>query len=146
MKKILVLTTIAILSSCNQKNQSFHLCGLGITKPYYYTGLKYVGEIYQIEKEIRNKYNRVYTNNNGIARVRFKVNCEGLIGDLYYEEYDMQYRPTELNDSIKLQLIDGVSNLSQWIPGTNDDGDPVNSHSFLSFRIMNGEIIEILPK
>jgi len=146
MKIIPIIFTIIILSSCSQDNQRFNLCGLGLTKPYYYTGLKYSGEIFRIEKEIKANYESVSYNNNGIAKVRFKVDCKGKIGDLKYEEFDMNYNKVQLNDSIELQIMNGVSKLNKWIPGKDDNGNPVNSHSFLSFRIIDGEIIEILPK
>lgn len=146
MRTNVVILLSFLLISCNQRDGAFKLCGVGISKPYYYTGLTYKGEIYSIEKEINEIYTRVESNNNGIAKVRFKVNCEGQIGDFHYEEYDNNYIKTQLNDSIELQLINGVSQLSDWIPGKNDDGDGVNSHSFLSFRIVDGKIIEILPK
>ncbi len=58
----------------------------------------------------------------------------------------MNYNKVELNDSIELQIINSVSKLNKWIPGVDDNGNPVNSHSFLLFRIIDGEIIEILPK
>ncbi|MFZ1751180.1 MAG: hypothetical protein WAU01_13340 [Saprospiraceae bacterium] len=122
------------------------LCGVGKVMPYYYTGLKYRGEIYEIERVIKEKYIRVRSGNSGIAKIRFKVNCEGDIGDLNYEEYDMNYVKTLLNDSIESQLMVIVSQLSDWIPGVDRDGNSLNSHSFLSFRIQDGEIKEILPK
>lgn len=146
MKKGIPIIILIYLISCNQKKEEFSLCGLGITKPYSYTGLQYKGEIYKIEKEIRDKFQVVQTKNSGIAKIRFKVNCHGQIGDLHYESYDENYVKIELNDTIKLQLIEGVSGLRDWIAGTDDKGEKINSHSFLSFRIENGKIKEILPK
>ena len=147
MKKIILITITAVLVSCNSQKTDFELCGLGIkVMPYYFTGLKYDGEIYKIEKELKKQWIIPKTNNNGIAKVRFKVNCHGDIGDLHYQEYDTNYIQTQLNDSIEIQLMKSVSELSDWITGVDDDGKACNSHSFLSFRIENGHIIEILPK
>ncbi len=135
-----------LLIGCKSNENSFSLCGLGIVKPYYYTGLKYSGEIYQIEKEFRDNYIPVLKNASGIAKIRFNVNCKGEAGQFEYEEYDMNYIKSNLNDSIETQVKTIVVGLNDWIPGTDDDGNPVNSHSFLSLRIINGEITEILPK
>ncbi len=147
MKKVILITVIALLFSCHQKKADFELCGFGLrVMPYYYTGLTYKGEIYKIDKEIKEKWMIPNTDNNGIAKVRFKVNCHGDIGDLHYEEYDTNYIQTQLNDSIKIQLMESVSELSDWKAGVDDDGNPCNSHGFLSFRIEKGHIIEILPK
>lgn len=130
--------------SCQQKK--FPLCGLGVVMPYYYTGLEYKGGIYEIEKEILSSYNIVKTQNNGIAKISFKVNCKGELGDLNYEAYDLSYNQTTLNDTIRSQLIAAISKLSDWSIGTDSEGNTVNSHSFLSFRIKEGEITQILPK
>lgn len=146
MKISIGLIILLALFSCNQRVEDLELCGMGIVKPYYVTGLQYKGEIYEIEKEIRGKFVPVKSNNTGIARVRFKVNCEGELGDIHYEEYNMEYVKTPLNDSIEMQLVKTVSQLSDWIPGVDDNGNEINSHSFLAFRIVNGEIVEILPK
>lgn len=144
MNKFLLIIVSLSLLSCQRSE--FDLCGIGIVKPYYSTGLEYEGGIYRIEKTISKHYKGVKENSTGIAKIRYKVNCHGEIGDLLYEEYDMNYLPTELNDSIQSQLMFAVSNLSEWIPGKNENGKAVNSHGFLSFRIEEGSLVEILPK
>lgn len=146
MKRIFLILIIGFIISCAKEKGRFELCGIGIVKPYYATGLKYNGEIYRIEKEIKTKWIVAKTNNNGISKVKFKVNCHGIIGDLNYEAYDSNYIQTQLNDTIMIKLMESVSKLSDWIPGVDDNGNTCNSHSFLSFRIENGNIIEILPK
>ena len=121
MRKNLLFLIIGLCSiSCNERETDFELCGFGIVKPYYFTGLEYKGEIYQIEKEIKEHWVSPETNNNGIAKVRFKVNCHGHIGDLHYEEYDTNYVQTQLHETIESQLIEKVSQLSDWIPGVNE--------------------------
>jgi len=144
--KYLFVICLFLLLSCTQDKSSFSLCGLGITEPYYFTGLKYTGEIYQIKKEFLSSYSPPATNSTGIAKVRFKVNCEGELGDMHYEEYDLDYVKTNLNDSIEHQVKSIVMGLDEWIPGTDEAGNTVNSHSFLALRIIDGKIIEILPK
>jgi len=144
MKKIVYILILTTLIACN--NSEFELCGLGITKPYYYTGLSYKGGVYEIETQVSQAFEKVKTNSTGIAKIRFKINCKGNIGDLEYEEYDLNYMKTNLNDSIEILLTQSITNLTDWIPGKNSDNQNINSHSFLSFRIIEGEITEILPK
>jgi len=146
MNKNILVLILGFLVSCGQGKSDFELCGFNVVKPYYVTGLKYSGEIFEIEKEIKKEWIIPNANNNGIAKVRFKVNCHGVIGDLHYEEYDVNYIKTQLNDTIEKQLMNSVSKLADWIPGVDNSGNPCNSHSFLSFRIENGHIIEVLPK
>lgn len=133
------------LVACKQND--FKLCGLGVTRPYYYTGLDYEGGLYSKQKDILARYIPVKSGENtGIVKMYFKVNCNAEVGDFYYEEYNLDYQKTDLNDSIETQLMDGLRQLSNWIPGKDEKGNTVNSHTFLTFRIMNGEVIEILPK
>lgn len=150
MKKIehlyLSFILLILFQACNGDTNTFSLCGIGVVKPYYFTGLRYKGEIYQIKKEFDEKFTKLSINDSGIAKVRFNVNCNGKLGDLSYEEYDLNYKKSNLNDSIELQITSITLDLDEWIPGVDDKGNPVNSHSFLSFRIKNGKIVEILPK
>jgi len=144
-KPILILLFL-VFYACGTDKNDYALCGIGITYPYYVTGLKYIGEIYQIEKEFQEKFIPLSSKDSGIARVRFDVNCDGKLGNIKCEAYDLNYQKSTLNDSIAYQLKSIVADLDDWIPGMDDDRNPVNSHSFLSFRIKDGKITEILPK
>ena len=57
MKKIAYVLILTALIACN--NNEFELCGLGITKPYYYTGLSYKGGVYEIETQISQGFEKV---------------------------------------------------------------------------------------
>jgi len=144
--KYLLLVSTLITLSCHQSKDTFSLCGIGITMPYYESSLSYRGELYQIKKVFRQQFIPPSTKATGIAKARFKVNCEGELGEIKYEEYNLNYIKTELNDSIETQVINIVAGLQDWIPGTNRSGENINSHSFLALRIIDGEIVEFLPK
>lgn len=146
MTKHLSFILLLTLFSCHEKNDNFELCGMGITRPYYVTGLDYKGELYAIEKEFRQHFKSPQTNSTGIAKIKFQVNCHGESGNFNYEEYNLDYKKVDLNDSIKIQIEQITKGLDQWIPGKDDDGENVNSFKFLSFRLHDGIIIEILPK
>jgi len=142
----LLLLFLLSLASCKDSSE-FKLCGLGICKPYYFTGLSYQGGLYQVEKEIKAHYTPVIdSSNNGVVRVSYKVNCEGELGDVTYETYNLDFAKADLNPRLTEQLVNAVSKLSAWNPGKIDGGNSVNSHGFLAFKIVNGEITEILPK
>jgi len=74
------------------------------------------------------------------------VNCHGDTGNFQYESYNLEYEKMDLNDSIEIQIRKITRGLDEWIPGRNDAGENVNSFKFLSFRLDNGIITEILPK
>lgn len=146
MKYTILLFFTLLLFSCHTGSGDFQLCGLGIVKPYYVTRLDYKGEIYSIDKAFEKDFISPKVNNNGIAKIRFHVNCKGETGNFIYEEYDTDYQTAELNDSIEVQITAITKKLNNWIPGIDDEGEPVNSFKFLSFRIENGVITELMPK
>lgn len=123
------------------------LCGLGVLKPYYFTGLEYEGGTPAIRQKFENKYIPITTGeNSGIVKVRFDVNCRGETGNFEAETYNLSYKKTALNDSISNQVISIVKELDAWIPGTNEENEPVNSFRFVAVRFKKGIITQILPK
>ena len=146
--KILIYILIIIISfSCNRKSGELKLCGSGILKPYYLTGLDYEGGIYAIKEKYKNEYIPVEKGvNSGIIKIRFDVNCKGETGNFEFETYNLKYEPTTLNDSIINQAIFIAKKLDNWIPGTNDENENINSFKFIAIKLNKGEIKEILPK
>ena len=144
--RYIVFILFIILLACHVKDEDFELCGIGILKPYYVTGLDYHGEIYAIEQAFNKNYVPPTDNNTGIVKIRFQVNCHGDTGNFQYESYNLEYEKMDLNDSIEIQIRKITRGLDEWIPGRNDAGENVNSFKFLSFRLDNGIITEILPK
>lgn len=147
MKKIISILTILIFFSCNSKSGELELCGLGILKPYYLTGLDYQGGIYAIKEKYRKEYTPVKTGvNSGILKIRFDVNCKGETGNFEFQTFSLEYATTILNDSIVKQAVSIAKKLDKWIPGTNDENENINSFKFIAIKLKNGEIKEILPK
>jgi len=141
------ILTILVFFSCNKKSGELKLCELGILKPYYLTGLDYKGGIYAIKQKYKSKYIPVIKGpNSGIVKIRFDVNCLGETGNFEFETYNLNYKSTTLNDSIVNQTLSIAKKLDDWIPGTNDDNENINSFKFIAIKIIHGEIKEILPK
>ncbi|WP_233900317.1 hypothetical protein [Tenacibaculum piscium] len=147
MKKLIYILILLLFFSCNRKSGELNLCGLGILKPYYVTGLDYKGGIYAIKEKYKQEYIPVKTGeNSGIVKIRFDVNCLGETGNFEFETYNLNYKSTTINNSIVNQTISIAKKLDHWIPGTNDDNENINSLKFIAIKLINGEIKEILPK
>jgi hypothetical protein len=147
MRNFIYILTIITFFSCNRKSGELNLCGLGILKPYYLTGLNYEGGIFAIKQKYKEEYITVKTGqNSGIVKIRFDVNCKGETGNFVSETYNLKYESTTMNDSIVNQTVLIARNLNNWTPGTNDDNENINSFKFLAIKVINGEIKEILPK
>lgn len=132
---------------CNRKSGELELCDLGILKPYYVTGLDYEGGIFAIKERYQKEYITVKKGKtSGIIKIRFDVNCKGKTGNFEYETYNLKYEPTIMSDSIINQTVLIAKKLNNWIPGTNDNNENINSFKFIAIKVINGEIKEILPK
>ena len=100
---------------------------------------------------IKEKYKQEYIpvkkgKNSGIIKIRFDVNCLGETGSFEFETYNLNYKSTTINDSIINQTISIAKKLNNWIPGTDEDKENINSFKFIAIKVINGEIKEILPK
>jgi hypothetical protein len=51
-----------------------------------------------------------------------------------------------INTQITAQLLELTKGLKYWIPAKDDDEKIVNSHKFFAFKIVNGQLVDILPK
>ena len=133
-----------------EKDTSFSLCEDVSTWPYYHPELKYKGGFWVIKEHFKSTYPttkmQVLKKNSGIVTVRFKVNCKGEMGEFSLIQYDLDYQKTTLNKIITDYFLTKTKELKDWIPPKNEEGKIVNSHKFFSFRLINGELIEILPK
>ena len=89
-----------------------------------------------------------YTNNNytdsGYLNIRFVINCKGEAGRYIIHENNLDLEPQKFNTELVNQLFKITSNLKNWNPNfvRNEYRD---SYMYLSYRIENGEITEIIP-
>lgn len=146
MKIITSFIIFFFIISCNSNSKDFKLCK-GKLHPYYYPELEYSGGFYAIKEHFYSNYNQVKSlKNTGIVKIRFHINCYGESGDYRLEAYSLDYKNIELDIKITQQLVQLTKNLTEWIPAQDEDGNAINSHKFFAFRIIEGELIDILPK
>ena len=133
-----------------EKDTTYVLCGEGITWPYYYPDLTYKGGFWEIKQHFNSNYPtkkfQSLKNNTGIITIQFKVNCNGETGDFVLQQCDFNYQKTTVNKKITTYLLNQTKLLNDWIPAKDKNGEIVNSHTFFSFRIKDGVLLEILPK
>lgn len=134
-----------------QNNDEFVLCGDQLTHPYYHPELRYTGGFWEIKNHFQTNYQESkYTNlenNSGVVTIQFVVNCAGKTGKFVTQSCDLNYSENQVNSLIVDDLLHLTKELTNWIAAKDDDTKvKVNSHTFLSFRVVNGKITEILPK
>ncbi|WP_103069808.1 hypothetical protein [Aquimarina sediminis] len=168
--KILFLTLfIFIISySCREKNYSakkyinyigyldpnttisstsFALCGTGKIEGTHHglPKLAYKPNKGIFDKTIRSKYqNNEYTD-SGYLNFRFVINCKGEIGRVEIIQMNIDLEETELNSEMIDQLYQLTSESENWNGYTTKDQKPIDYYMYVSYKIIDGEITEILP-
>lgn len=83
-------------------------------------------------------------NESGYITFRFIINCEGQIGRFHMYCVGNDYKKKKFHASLTDQLYQLLSSLDTWQPLTV--GDVIfDSHIYYTFKIENGELVEILP-
>ena len=127
-------------------NEEFKVCNERLITQYYRADTHYIGQ----QKSLKEYYKTNYIvpekskNQNGYIRIRFVVNCKGLIGRFDVLESDLKFKPFNFDPQIREQLLELTKSLSNWSPGLMD-GKAVDSFYFLTFKLIDGRIHEILP-
>lgn len=126
-------------------NEGFIVCNENRIAQYYNTPeLPYPNG----KNNFRNYINKTYVNQNytdsGYLNIRFIINCEGDVGRFIVHENSLDLEPKSFNEDLKNQLFKLTSEIEGWKPivlyeSTRD------SYMYVSYRIEDGEITEIIP-
>lgn len=127
-------------------NNTYELCG---NKSIYKTHHgapddAFAGSKKQFKNFIRSNYINKSYQDSGYINFRFLVNCEGNAGWFEIIEMNLQLEETKLNKDMVEQLFNLTSNPNNWAVYTYKN-KPRNYYMYISYRIENGEIAEILP-
>jgi len=163
---LLIFCVCTILSSCDYYVINSHENHVGVIKeasphddpdfkvcyeekifPYYYGTDK---ASYQHGKDSLRTYfksqyyNKGYTDGSGYVTIRFIINCEGKTGRYEVLENGLDFKEKKFNKYIPEHLLDLTLRLKDWNP-QKYYGSAYDSFFYLTFKIDNGEIMEILP-
>lgn len=97
-----------------------------------------------LRKFIMSNYeNRNYID-SGYLNIRFVINCKGEAGRYIIHENDLNLKPKKFNKDLVHQLFELTTQLKKWNPNFTHD-EFRDSYMYLSYRIENGNITEIIP-
>ncbi len=85
-----------------------------------------------------------YTHQSGYITIRFIVNCKGEPGMYIVQETGTDYRKKKFDGELGKTLLNITMGLKEWAPLTIF-GDAYDSYVYLTYKIENGKIVEILP-
>lgn len=101
-------------------------------KPYIMSHFKHGYDSTEIPKE------------SGLIRIRFIVNCEGGTDRFRVLESDLNYKEKKFDKKISQSILQLTKSLVGWKQKIRR-GIPIDYYQYLVFRIVDGEIIKILP-
>lgn len=127
-------------------NDTYSLCGDGtIYKTHHgapFDAYKNNKRTFK-ENVLKNYKNQGYTD-SGYVNFRFLVNCEGNPGWFEIIEINKDFEEVSHTKEMVDQLLKITSDPSHWAIYIYDD-KPRNYYHYISYKIENGEITEILP-
>jgi hypothetical protein len=115
----------------------------------YYSGhgsssLQYRGEKIAIIKDLEKAKIVSPKNENGYITIRFLVNCEGKTGLFRLQQINEEYKEMTFDKKFSDQILSFTKNLDGWIP-MEDEGRRWDYYQYLTYKIENGKVSEILP-
>lgn len=137
----------AIVFDKSIDNPKFKVCDENRILEYYNfgKGFQYKGEKNKLIQiyESKLKYRTIYKE-SGYITIRFIVNCLGLSGRFRVQEMDLNYHPKKFKKKFATYLLDITSQLDGWVIGKLN-GNAFDYYQYLTFKIVDGKLIEIKP-
>ena len=81
---------------------------------------------------------------NGSVTIRFLVNCEGKTGLFRVQQMDENYTEAHFDKEFVEKILDFTKSLNGWLP-KEYQGHKIDYYQYLTYKIENGKIAEILP-
>ncbi|WP_131329474.1 hypothetical protein [Chryseobacterium piperi] len=107
-------------------------------------GFQYKGEKISIEESLKSAKIQGDEKSNGYITIRFLVNCRGETGLFRVQQMNLNYEKNLVDKDLETKLLDFTKSLKGWIP-KNLEGIKVDYYQYLTFKIENGKVSEILP-
>lgn len=97
-----------------------------------------------LRKFILENFNTNDYTDSGYLNIRFVINCKGETGRYVLHENDLNLVPKRFDPKLKEQLLKLTVALKNWNPNVIN-GNKVDSYMYISYRIEDGKITEIIP-
>lgn len=130
------------------KGSDFEICGKRSQIFDYYNGDPdghFIGRKGGLWKAILPKLEKdKIAGQSGYLTFRFIINCEGKIGNFTTEQADLDFQKTEFSAQAVNHIFSIVRTLNKWQPCLIQKV-PKDSYAYLTFKLKDGELIELLP-
>lgn len=115
---------------------------------FYSVGGKYPENSTSLLKKVQaylQQKNEAYTN-SGYITFRFMIDCEGKrIPKTRLLQTDEKYTAFHFEKKLVDELYSFLKTLDKWVIARSTDGKAYSYKAFLTFKIKNGKVINIIP-
>lgn len=128
-------------------NRDFILCDESRVQQYFSfgKGLQYKGEKAKINEYFKEGLKtKKHKNESGFLTIRFIVNCQGKTGRYRVEAMNNEYNEMKFSADLTNNILNLTKQLDGWIIGERE-GKKYDYYQYLTFKIENGELTEIMP-
>ena len=130
------------------KDLDFSICQQHSAIYDYYNGEPDAGMIGgkpALHKLLTERLNaRTFGWESGYLTFRFVINCEGRAGWFTTEEADLDFQPSSFSEETRHSLLQLLLKIEQW-RSCRIRGEAVDAYFYVTFKLKDGEIIELLP-
>ena len=129
-------------------NDTYKLCGDGfIQRTYNGSALEgYTVNKKHFRDQLLSAFNTNAYKDSGYLNFRFLVNCKGQAGWFEIIETDLDLVEQKINPELVSELLEFTSQSDHWnILSYEKTGDSYNYYNYVSYRLENGKITEIIP-
>ncbi|MCF6279787.1 MAG: hypothetical protein L3J14_05505 [Flavobacteriaceae bacterium] len=127
-------------------NNVYELCGKGLIHKTHHGAPDDAFEVSKkrFRETILSEYKNENYTDSGYLNFRFLVNCEGNAGWFEIIEMNLDLEEINLSDAMVNELLILTSNSKHWKILKHNKVSK-NYYMYISYRIENGRIVEILP-
>lgn len=128
-------------------DSTFKMCNENRAKQYYnfHKGLMFKGEKDDLERYFKEQFQpQKKKKDTGYITIRFVVNCAGKTGMFRVKGIDFDYKIKQFDPKLIEQLLVLTQKSDGWMVGELD-GKLYDYYQYLTFKIENGQLIEIMP-
>lgn len=127
-------------------NETYELCDseriYSLHSPRHLSS--YEGSKKMFRESILKTFDSTAFSGSGYINFRFIINCKGEPGWFEIRQTDLEYKKTKLHQSLVKELLDITATPEHWAI-RNRNSEAIDYYMYITYRIENGKVAEILP-